>query len=75
MFVPLDILLCAGVARGVLEFSPPNQQRPSPTHRSCKRGWHSPSSWQATKTGVAMMRDMQMGIWLENAEGELKELS
>ncbi len=26
-------------------------------------------------TGVAMMRDMQMGLWLERAEAELKELS
>jgi tetratricopeptide (TPR) repeat protein len=25
--------------------------------------------------GVAMMRDMQMGLWLERAEAELKELS
>ena len=25
-------------------------------------------------TGVAMMREMEMGLWLEKAETELKEL-
>jgi hypothetical protein len=26
-------------------------------------------------TGVAMMREMEMGLWLEKAEGELKQLA
>jgi tetratricopeptide (TPR) repeat protein len=77
---PLDITEAANHYRQGLALAEALGMRPLIAHchvglgKLCRRSGKREQAEEHLSNGAAMMRDMQMGIWLEKAESELKEL-